>query len=177
MSFRKQVRRLVKENGYTRLAEVGIWRGDLSKSLAANPNMELLYLVDPHSTNWTDFEWEGEDYQCKMGATAPPTQKELDHIHTDLKSYFKKDKRVKFLRYPSSIAAEHVPNGSLDFVFIDAIHLYEYVMEDYAVWLPKIRIGGMIAGDDYSERFPGVVRAVLEIGRCQVKHQVWWKKV
>jgi hypothetical protein len=156
---------------------VGIWRGDLSKSLATMPNLEVLYLVDPHSQSWTDFLYHGEPYQCVMGGDAPPTQAELDIIHKNLVDYFSDNPKVKLLRYPSTIASNLIPDESLDFVFIDAIHLYEHVVSDYNAWLPKIREGGMISGDDYSDRFPGVVKAVDEIGGCKVKHQVWWKKV
>ena len=35
---------------------------------------------------------------------------------------------------------------------------------DIAVWLPKIRAGGWLSGDDYDERkWPEVVRAVNEV--------------
>lgn len=40
-------------------------------------------------------------------------------------------------------------NGSLDFVFIDAAHDYESVLQDINAWFPKVRNGGMISGHDY----------------------------
>jgi predicted O-methyltransferase YrrM len=52
---------------------------------------------------------------------------------------------------------------SLDFVFIDAGHLYDEVLADMNAWYPKVKSGGTFAGHDY---FPGswdsVVTAVHE---------------
>jgi hypothetical protein len=59
-------------------------------------------------------------------------------------------------------------------VYIDAIHLYDYVKRDIALWLPKLREGGIISGDDYN--MEEVRRAVDEFGGCEViGGQVWWK--
>jgi hypothetical protein len=48
----------------------------------------------------------------------------------------------------------------LDFVYIDANHNFNYVMEDLISWGKKVRRGGIISGHDYSERFPGLQIAV-----------------
>jgi GR25 family glycosyltransferase involved in LPS biosynthesis len=62
----------------------------------------------------------------------------------------------------SSIAVLKYENESLDFVFIDGSHDYDSVREDILNWLPKIKPGGMIAGDDYSNEWSGVMKAVDE---------------
>jgi len=49
-------------------------------------------------------------------------------------------------------AARDIPDGSLDFVYIDANHWYEYVVADLAAWVPKVRSGGIVAGHDYEEQ-------------------------
>ncbi len=60
-------------------------------------------------------------------------------------------------------AAKLYADNSLDFVFIDASHDYDNVSRDLAAWWPKIKMNGMIAGDDYSDSvWPGVVRGVNE---------------
>jgi len=68
-------------------------------------------------------------------------------------------------------------DGSLFFVFIDGSHHYEDVAADLAAWEPKIRKGGLFAGHDHTESFPGVQRAVRErwstgteqMGACWVR--------
>lgn len=49
---------------------------------------------------------------------------------------------------------------SLDFVFIDADHSYEGVMEDMKLWHPKVKRGGVFAGHDYD--WTGVKAAVTD---------------
>jgi hypothetical protein len=50
----------------------------------------------------------------------------------------------------------------IDIIFIDALHDYESVKQDIALWWPKVRIGGMLAGHDFNHQWPGVERAVAE---------------
>lgn len=49
-----------------------------------------------------------------------------------------------------------------DMVFIDALHDYESVKRDIQLWWPRVRVGGMLAGHDFSHKWPGVERAVAE---------------
>ena len=49
----------------------------------------------------------------------------------------------------SAEAAKKFEDESLDFVYIDANHSYEFVKEDIAAWLPKVKKGGIIGGHDY----------------------------
>jgi predicted O-methyltransferase YrrM len=69
---------------------------------------------------------------------------------------------VKQIREKSPDAARHFADESLDFVYIDACHLYAAVQADIDAWLPKIKPGGAIGGHDFSPKYPGVQRAVWE---------------
>ncbi len=63
----------------------------------------------------------------------------------------------------SKLAASFIKDDALDLVFLDALHDYEHVLEDINLWLPKIREGGILCGDDYdSHKCPGVKEAVGE---------------
>jgi cephalosporin hydroxylase len=77
------------------------------------------------------------------------------------------------MRMLSHEAAALVPDGSLDFVYIDAEHTYEGCLADLRLWSPKVRRGGIVSGDDYrfvnpkrprrwSPSFAGVDKAVEE---------------
>lgn len=62
----------------------------------------------------------------------------------------------------SAESASLYEDESLDFVFIDASHDYESFHKDLLAWFPKVKIGGMIAGHDFADAYPGIQRAVIE---------------
>lgn len=48
----------------------------------------------------------------------------------------------------------------IDYLYIDADHSYASVLEDLIRWVPHVKPGGVMVGDDYGNRsFPGVKRA------------------
>jgi hypothetical protein len=69
---------------------------------------------------------------------------------------------IKPVRQFSNKASEYYEDNSLEFVFIDASHEYDGVKEDLALWYPKVKKGGVFAGHDYTQSWPGVVKAVNE---------------
>ena len=66
------------------------------------------------------------------------------------------------IRMTSLDAVSLYENRSLDFIFIDASHEYEDVKKDIIAWYPKLKLGGIIAGHDYTS-YDGVKQAVDEI--------------
>ena len=55
-------------------------------------------------------------------------------------------------------------DASLDWVHLDARHDYVSVKTDIKSWLPKVKSGGWISGDDYDNvKWPEVVRAVSDL--------------
>lgn len=57
--------------------------------------------------------------------------------------------KYNFKRKTSLEASKEYLDESLSFVFIDGSHEYEDVLEDLKAWIPKIKVGGVIAGHDY----------------------------
>lgn len=68
--------------------------------------------------------------------------------------------RVKTLQMDSVEGAKRFADYSVDFLMLDGDHGLEAVRADLAAWLPKMKAGGMISGDDYL--WPGVKQAVHE---------------
>ena len=64
--------------------------------------------------------------------------------------------------------APTVPDGSLDFVYIDAgAHTFEEMTRDWLAWWPKVRSGGFLGGHDYeipeyhaADVFPAVAQVI-----------------
>ena len=74
---------------------------------------------------------------------------------------------------PSAEAAATFADGSLDLVFVDGCHETEAVIHDIELWLPKLRPGGVIAGDDYT--WPSVRSAVHQVFGSQLEgHGAIW---
>lgn len=73
------------------------------------------------------------------------------------------DPRVEQINKKSVEAATQFEDNSIDFVYIDAGHNYEAVKSDIQTWLPKVKHGSYIAGDDYNARWPGLIKAVREV--------------
>ena len=73
-------------------------------------------------------------------------------------------------------ASKTIEDGSLDVMFIDMNHNYEFVRDDIAHWLPKVKSGGIIGGHDYSQSFPGVIQAVDEAfgNEVTVMNDICW---
>lgn len=77
-------------------------------------------------------------------------------------------------RSSSSDAVIRFPDDHFDWVYIDGNHSYPFVSQDLANFLPKVKPGGIIAGDDYGPGGwwkDGVIRAVDEFiaaGRCEL---------
>ena len=146
-------------------AEVGVWRGQLSLALMGHFPGLTMYLVDPYIVFGDDSAYVKTNRQTKFAA-----QDDYDRLFTCLEAYAAgfAGKRAKFVRSTSREAAKNFPSKILDFVFIDAGHTYEEVKEDIALWYPKVRDGGIVAGHDYGGRSDrrgvwGVKRAVDEM--------------
>lgn len=88
----------------------------------------------------------------------------IDKIITGFYSHEVKKKyseRLIPIEALSTDGANSIRDASLDLVFIDADHSYEWVKKDIAAYKPKIKKGGWLTGHDID--FPGVNRAVNEV--------------
>ena len=89
-------------------------------------------------------------------------------------------KLVQVKEGKSADVAGAILDNCLDFVFIDASHDYQSVVQDIQAWLPKVKPGGILAGHDYTAAFPGVVEAVDGTFRdtpAAVRGDCWvWRK-
>lgn len=134
-------------------AEVGVWKGDFSEKILQRQPREL-HLIDP----WIHIG----DVPGRLHA-AP--QQDMDAICEGVRKRFEHERAVRIHRCLSSEAAPTFADGSLDWVYVDGNHSYEFVIEDLRLWFPKLRPGGHVCGDDFMENPKlqwGVVRAVEE---------------
>ena len=72
---------------------------------------------------------------------------------------------VNVIRSDTAAAAARFDGESIDFLYVDASHTYEGVIRDLTAWYPKVKTGGLIAGDDWcfmTGREPSVRLAVTD---------------
>jgi hypothetical protein len=70
--------------------------------------------------------------------------------------------------------ASNIENESLDFVYIDGNHRFEYVQKDIELYYPKIKYGGWLSGHDFKNGEPGVKQAVIEF--CKSNNLVFYNQ-
>lgn len=144
--------------------EVGCWKGKSSAYMAveiANSGKNIqFYCVDT---------WTGSKEHIYA-------ENEVDRLWLIFKSNMQTLRQFYSpMRMESITASLLFKKESIDFVYIDASHEYEDVRNDILHWLPKVKKGGIIAGDDYGNPdFPGVHRAVFELlDDYEVKRGTW----
>lgn len=139
--------------GEIRGAEIGVFKGRMSRRLLKRPDLHLI-MVD----QWEPWATVGPDGHI---ATFPKEYYDELKVLAVAQTDFAAERR-KIIHASSIEAAASTEDESLDFVFIDANHSYEYCREDIKVWLPKLKPGGLLCGHDYTKSFAGVMRAVNE---------------
>ena len=75
--------------------------------------------------------------------------------HDANEKYFRKEAakwgdRIKIIKGRSLDIVEHIPNDSMDFIFHDSDHSYPFVKNEIEAYMPKLKSGGYVIGDDYN---------------------------
>lgn len=123
-------------------AEIGVRDGKFSDRLLRKWKGRLLISIDP----W--LAADPDDYVDRSNVA----QDDFDSFYEQTKKRLARyASRSEIWRMTSLEAAERIPDGSLDFAYIDARHDYASVAEDLHAWFPKVKPGGVLAGHDYAE--------------------------
>lgn len=131
--------------------EIGVAEGWYSSKVMELGKIIKMYGIDPYVPHKGYRDYTRETTYDRLRTTA----------HNRLDDY----PNYEFIETYSLEAVKRFENESLDFVYIDGDHSYEAVTDDITVWMPKVKPGGIIAGDDYirsdrDKRFYDVIRAV-----------------
>lgn len=143
--------------------EVGVERGLFSKIICSHNPRVKLFGVDPWKKEHSDGRYVSRYSQDRINTF-------IDNANILTKGY-----NWTPIRKFSVDAAKDFEGESLDFVYIDAAHDYESVVEDIKAWYPKVKMGGIISGHDYADIVGfGVVRAVDEFVNLYSLDLVIW---
>lgn len=88
-------------------------------------------------------------WQCYPGYREHLTQSKMDELYERAKARVAQYHNCMFFREFSLEAVKRLPDEWLDFVYIDASHKFEDVVNDIAAWSRKVKRGGIVSGHDY----------------------------
>lgn len=144
------VQDIIPKNGVG--AELGVYCGDFTSILLAHAEPAVLHLVDPWFTladDWT--QW---------GVLGPTTRQ----AHAMVEDRYAPDPRVRIHVADDVDWLRTLPDGVLDWCYIDTVHEYLQCATELALLHSKMKPGGIICGDDWSDNpdhpFYGVYQAV-----------------
>jgi Methyltransferase domain len=122
------------------VAEIGVWEGNFSQRILEICEPKELHLIDP----WM--------YMPEFGNTGFGRKKNeflMEQKYHDVVAKFAGDARVHIHRATSAEALAKLPDGALDWVYIDGNHNAPFIDNDLALCLNKVKADGYITGDDF----------------------------
>lgn len=120
-----------------RLCELGVFEGK---------NFELLIAHSPTEAVAVDA-WLDDGVVARNDSGY--AQEKLDAMHKTFAASVADKPFVKLYREYTFEAVKRFPDNWFDFVYVDADHSYEGCLRDLTDWWPKVKPGGVLAGDDY----------------------------
>lgn len=130
--------RWLRELDFQTGVEIGVEVGRYSELICEQNTQMKVWGVDPY-----------EKYE---GYREYPDQAHMEGLYQTMlgrmKNYIKEG-QYTVIRKRSLDALEDFKDDSLDFVYIDGNHEFDYPLKDIEGWYKKIRKGGILAGHDY----------------------------
>lgn len=154
--------------------EIGIHTGDTTINLLKKlPSIEIYHAIDP----WKSYvKYDGKEYR-KPGHRKITTWDDAYNFFIKRTQPYKN--KLRIYKMKSTEAVNKIENESLDWIFIDANHEYEYIKENLEIWIPKVKKNGIVSGHDYGGKWTGIKQAVDEYVSNKIKLNIeecyiWW---
>lgn len=140
--LRHNLYQLFAELGFTVGCEVGVEKGKNAQEMfECIPNLKL-YAVDP-------FKEHPNSYSYSKSVSARHWNDSFMQVCKGQTQKRMQGRNAVIIEKFSEEAVQDIPYNSLDFVYIDGDHSYDYVMTDIILWTRRVRSGGIVSGHDY----------------------------
>lgn len=146
-------------------AEIGVWKGGFSVEILNVVKPRKLHLIDP----WT-YQEGPEFSRALYGGIQGDNQQRMDGVYRSVVErvgWWITHEVVDINRGKSEDMLAQLPDGYLDWAYVDGDHRYEAVLRDLELVHQKLKPGGLVAGDDYTNVNAwwkdGVPKAVSEV--------------
>ena len=141
-----------------KICELGVFKGDMSKSVKLVLNPSMYVLIDFFQGNMGSADQDGNGFEYV----------ELDNCYKHLLDYFKEDETVHILKGDGIASLNTYPDATFDMIYIDADHSYEGCKRDLETSYRKLKEGGYLMGHDYEMNMKKATR----VWECGVKQAV-----
>ena len=180
--FDRSARRAAKRDALLELlpkesvgAEVGVFAGDFSERILAIVRPRKLHLIDPWTLMTDEHRKDGRPVSADY-ADPNRFEQRWEQVRARIVAEIASG-QVELHRALSTDAARDFSAPYFDWVYVDANHQYDFVMRDLDAYLPLIKPGGFLAGDDFGRHRMGdngVERAVREfLARNPTLEPLW----
>jgi predicted O-methyltransferase YrrM len=145
---------IINNGDKIKIAEIGVYQGRCTamwNTILTNSGVDYEYYAIDHFLGSAEHTKDINYYQ-----------KTLDNLNSIID-------KINIIKNDSLTEVNNYDDNYFDMVYIDASHEYEFVIEDVKQWIPKVKKGGVICGDDYHVNWPGVIKAVNEVFGNKVK--------
>ena len=133
------------------LVEIGVARGGHVRHLldTFSSHIKKIYGIDPYISGYDD-----KDVRSRL------SEEEQEWLYTWVNNYCKDDK-FRLIRSTSEYVVPFFDDETIDAIYIDGAHTFEGVTTDIQAWLPKVKTGGILVGDDFN--WSSVEKAVRDL--------------
>ena len=76
-------------------------------------------------------------------------QDDMDTIYLEVCNKFSNNENIEILRCDSHVVGDFIPKKTLDWVYIDGNHSFDFVLSDLNLSIELIKDVSYIVGDDY----------------------------
>ena len=166
--YYKQVDDLLSRTDARIMIEVGVAYGMHYDHLLRKFDSLFYIGIDPYLAGYDESDGFVNDVHSAYAKSSPASS--MDQLFNDVSGHAMEDYplRSKIFRGVSVDAANHLKDNSVDFIFVDGDHTRAAVFQDLNVLYPKLRPGGIIAGDDI--KWESVQQGVSDF--CQLHNLV-----
>lgn len=131
----------IRDNDVKDVAEVGVWKGEFAMSLLLEcPSIRSYLMVD----SWRHLEGWNKPFNLTDAEFAEIYQQAIHNTE------FARDK-IRVLKGTTLEVRSQIKDNSLDFIYVDGDHSLRGIVIDALSMWPKLRAGGVLAGDDFTD--------------------------
>jgi len=140
---RTELVKIINELGLKKGVEVGVAQGEFSEYLLKNSNLDILYSIDAWSQDLEAMK------AYRTASLMANMDKYYEKAKNTLSAFGSKSVIIKDI---SENAVKQFKNESLDFVYLDASHMFSGFALDLINWWEKLKFGGLFAGHDFKRK-------------------------